>query len=237
MVYITGDTHGDIKRLSKRELKRLSDNDVLIICGDFGFIWNDSKKEKRILKRLGKRKYTIAFLDGAHENFDLLDQYGVSEWNGGKVQVITGNLLHLMRGQIYEIDGKSIFTFGGGESPDRDMRKEHVTWWRRELPNRQEMIEAAENLKKRDFKVDYIITHEPPSRIRTFMHLKSKSGKTNGLNQMLEEICNSCEFDAWFFGCLHYDKIITANHISMFKKILPLDKNIQTPFVLTKSRN
>ena len=32
-------------------------------------------KEKRNLEWLKKRKYTICFLDGAHENFDMLDSY------------------------------------------------------------------------------------------------------------------------------------------------------------------
>lgn len=80
------------------------------------------KKEQKILKQLGKRKYNICFIDGTHENFSLLNGYGVSEWNGGKVHKIYDNLYHLMRGQIYNIDGKSVFTMGGGESPDIDIR-------------------------------------------------------------------------------------------------------------------
>lgn len=75
------------------------------------------KKRTKILKQLGKRKYNICFIDGTHENFSLLNGYGVSEWNGGKVHKIYDNLYHLMRGQIYNIDGKSVFTMGGGESP------------------------------------------------------------------------------------------------------------------------
>ena len=226
LVYITGDIHGDITRFASKAFKKLKKDDTLIICGDFGFIWNNTKKEKRILKKLGKKPFTIAFLDGAHENFDILKNFEVSEWNGGRVQVINGNLIHLMRGQIFEIDGNSIFVFGGGESPDKEMRKEHVTWWKDELPSREEIVEAATNLRKRDFSIDYILTHEPPSRIREFMHIKSKtSEKTNGLNVMLEEICNSCEYKHWFFGSLHYDKKITSLHTSIFKEVIPININ------------
>ncbi len=71
-----------------------------------------------------KLPYTIAFLDGRHENFTLLDQYPVTEWNGGRVQEVSKNLLHLMRGEIYEIEGESYFVFGGGESPDHAFRTE-----------------------------------------------------------------------------------------------------------------
>lgn len=38
--------------------------------------------------KLEKLPYTIAFLDGRHENFTLLDQYPVTEWNGGRVQEV-----------------------------------------------------------------------------------------------------------------------------------------------------
>ena len=61
MVYITGDTHGDPERLSKSALKELEPGDTLIVCGDFGFIWDDSKAEQKILKAFSKRKYNICY--------------------------------------------------------------------------------------------------------------------------------------------------------------------------------
>ena len=79
MLYVTGDTHGDFKRFSNPRLKKLKKGDTLIICGDFGFIWNNSREEQRTLKKLGKKKYNICFIDGTHENFELLDKYEVSE--------------------------------------------------------------------------------------------------------------------------------------------------------------
>ena len=47
MIYITGDTHGDIKRFKTRSAKKLTKDDILIVCGDFGFLWDESKKEKK----------------------------------------------------------------------------------------------------------------------------------------------------------------------------------------------
>ena len=54
MVYVTGDTHGDPNRLSKNNLKSLNEGDTLIVCGDFGFIWDRSKAEQKVLKELSK---------------------------------------------------------------------------------------------------------------------------------------------------------------------------------------
>ena len=55
MVYVTGDTHGDISFFKDPKLKKLTDEDILIVCGDFGFLWDRSDKEKRRFKRLKKR--------------------------------------------------------------------------------------------------------------------------------------------------------------------------------------
>ena len=132
MVYITGDTHGDMNRFGGSVAKKLGRGDTLIICGDFGFIWSGGKDEATNLKKLSEKKYNICFIDGTHENFKLLNSAEVSEWNGGKVHHLGGNLYHLMRGQVYTIEGKKYFTMGGGESPDIDIRIDNNTWFKEE---------------------------------------------------------------------------------------------------------
>ena len=113
MLYVTGDTHGDYERFTSSALKKLKKGDTLFICGDFGFIWDGSKNEEKMLKKIGKLKYNVCFIDGTHENFERLRSYEVSEFKGGKVHHITGNLYHLMRGQVYDFDGVSVFAMGG----------------------------------------------------------------------------------------------------------------------------
>ena len=49
MIYITGNTHGDINRFETEQTKKFTSEDYLIICGDFGFIWNGGKKEEKQL--------------------------------------------------------------------------------------------------------------------------------------------------------------------------------------------
>ncbi len=221
MVYITGDTHGDMRRFQSPAAKCLKKGDTLIICGDFGFIWDNSKREQKLLKQLGKKKYNICFLDGTHENFELLNEYGVSEWNGGKVHHITGNVYHFMRGQVYDIEGMKIFTMGGGESPDIDMRFDNESWSRDEIPTQIELLEGADNIEKLSCKVDVIVTHEPPSKIKGFLMLKSNERiRVTALNAYFEQLSSSCEFDKWYFGSLHMDKHISSSHIAVFNNII-----------------
>lgn len=221
MIYVTGDTHGDVARFESAAAKKLKKGDTLIVCGDFGFIWDNSKAEKKILAKLGKKKYNICFIDGTHENFELLNSYRVTMWNGGKVHHIGGNLYHLMRGQVFEIEGMKIFTMGGGESPDIDIRFEKEAWSRLEFPSREELLEGAENIENNYCSVDYIITHEPPMKIKGFLLLKdSETASVTGLNTYLEELSEVCQYKRWFFGSMHLDKYISGAHAAVFHNII-----------------
>ena len=132
-------------------------------------------------------------------------------------------MLHLMRGQIFNIDGASIFTFGGGESADKDMRVAQGFWWRQEEPTPDEMADGARVLDEAGCEVDYIVTHEPPALVKSAILLRrGDSDNINKLNGYLEEIGRSCKYKHWYFGSLHEDRVITEHHTCMFKKILPL---------------
>ncbi|MDD6059445.1 MAG: metallophosphoesterase [Ruminococcus sp.] len=218
MIYVTGDTHGDVKRF--KAMKKLRRGDTLIICGDFGFFWDGSKKERSILKKLGARSYTIAFIDGCHENFDLLESFPVTEWNGGKARIVGKNIVHLMRGQVYTIEDKKIFTFGGGNSQDFIFRSEGENWWKREQPSHEEIIEAIENLRLNDNTVDYVITHEPPASLKDCLGVDVLHRLE--VHALFEDMIKSCTYNKWFFGKCHIDKHIPIKFYSIFNNVTPL---------------
>lgn len=142
MILITGDIHGshDISKLgddNKVLFRNLTKSDYLIICGDFGLVWDNSEEDRRWRKWLNQRNYTTLFVDGNHENFDLLNNHPVQQWHGGKVHRISDSIIHLMRGQVFEIDGKSFFTMGGAESHDKADRILGKSYWSNELHRNQ----------------------------------------------------------------------------------------------------
>ncbi len=231
MIYVTGDTHGIAARFNDPRLRNLKQGDTLIICGDFGFLWNGSKEEINVLKKLSKKKYNICFVDGTHENFDMLSSIKIKKWNGGKVHHIASNIFHLMRGQVFEIEGTKIFTMGGGESPDIDIRFEMDTWSDLEIPTREELVEGVENLQKYGGHVDLIITHEPPAKIKDFLMLHSGSDASiTAINTYLEDVSRICKFKHWYFGSLHMDKFISSSHTCVFNNII----NAKTGEVVTR---
>ena len=76
-IFMTGDTHGDFSRLRPAafyEQVQLTKADYLVICGDFGGIWDGSNTEQQWLDWLENRPFTTLFVSGNHENFDLPDQ-------------------------------------------------------------------------------------------------------------------------------------------------------------------
>ena len=231
MIYVTGDTHGIASRFDDPRLKKLGRGDTLIVCGDFGFIWNGSKEEMSVLKKLSKKKYNICFVDGTHENFEMLSKLKIKKWNGGKVHHIAANIFHLMRGQVFNIEGTKIFTMGGGESPDIDIRFEMNTWSDMEIPTREELVEGVDNLQKYGGKVDLIITHEPPAKIKDFLMLHTGSDASiTAINTYLEDVSRICQFKHWYFGSLHMDKFISTSHICVFNNII----NAKTGEILTR---
>lgn len=103
MIYITGDCHADFTRFNTKifpEQYEMTKDDYVIICGDFGGVWNrfeENKHEKHWMDWLEDRPFTTLFCEGNHENFDRLYSYSIEKWNGGNVHKIRPSVIHLMR--------------------------------------------------------------------------------------------------------------------------------------------
>lgn len=227
-IYITGDTHGDITRFKK--CKQLRKGDFLIICGDFGFIWDSCgyKKEKRLLKRLGKRKYHILFVDGIHENFAELNSYPEEEWNGGRTRRISGNLRYLIRGEVFTLGGKTVFAFGGGGDAgqlDGQSDSEEKASGHPEIPKDADYRNGLRTLAKHGGMVDYIVSHEAPSKIAELLELPN-SGKSRP-SAYLDILGESCTFERWFFGYHHINRVVPSKYYALFDRVMRADEVIK----------
>jgi hypothetical protein len=221
VIYITGDTHIpiDIHKLSMKnwtEQVNLTHDDYLIICGDFGGVWNESNEELYWLKWLNKKPFTTLFIDGNHENHDMLNECEVEEYCGGKVHKIMSNIYHLMRGQIFNLNGVKVFTMGGASSHDKIHRKESKSWWKSELPNEDEYKEALNNLDRNNWKVDLVITHCAPDSIQSELANWYEHDK---LTNLLETVKQDLSYKKWYFGHYHVDNMIDEKHVAIYDKI------------------
>ena len=106
-VYVTGDVHGRAEYGSSRFTSKswplgrtLTRDDVVIVAGDFGFVWDGSNAEKYWLDWFESKPWTTCFVDGNHENHHALANLPVRGWNGGLVHEVRPHVLHLMRGEV-----------------------------------------------------------------------------------------------------------------------------------------
>lgn len=234
MLFATGDTHGNwVKRLkvdSFPEQKEMTKEDYVLILGDFG-IWDNSKMEQYNLDWLEEKPFTTLFISGNHENYDILDGLPVEEWHGGKVNFVRPSVIHLMRGQVFDIEGKIFFAFGGASShdisdgilepDDPDFKKKkrrldlklyalyrinHVSWWERELPSGEEMEEGLRNLQKHNNRVNYIATHCPYTSLLRQMDGGRHIYKNDYLSDYLQGIRQTVQYEHWLFGHMHVNR-------------------------------
>ena len=146
-----------------------------------------------------------------------------------------------MRGEIFNIDNKKFFTFGGARSHDimdgilnideyekiykyrkggAYFRIRNYSWWDLELPTEEEMQNGIKNLEKVNYKVDYIISHCCPTSIQTLLN---PSYKKDILIDYLQKISEKCEFKKWYFGHYHDYRQVNSQFTLLYENIVPLE--------------
>ena len=241
-IIVTGDIHGNpFQRLNVEnfpEGKTYTKEDYVIILGDFGLVWDDSAMEHSCLDWLENKPWTTLFIDGNHENYDLLNKFPIEEWGGGRVQKIRSSVIHLLRGEVYDIGGYKFFAMGGARSHDiqdgvlevgdprikiwkkdnfKLFRINHISWWEEEIPNEEERKNALKNLAENDYKVDYILTHEAPSSDVILMdHLLYHPDEYSKWLEM--EIRQKVKYKKWFFGHYHLNLDVNEKETCLFER-------------------
>ena len=200
------------------DYKKFAPEDYLIVCGDFGFVFRDNDSEREFIQRLEAFPCTICFVDGNHENFAALNRYPEESWNGGRIHRISKGIIHLMRGQVFTIDGKTLFTMGGAYSIDRYMRKLGESYWEEELPCDAEYKEATANLARHNNQVDYIVTHTAPREMILRMGYNPDVHDLE-LTGFLEYILYEVSHTHWYCGHWHDDKDITDKFTVLWHEI------------------
>lgn len=251
MIFVTGDCHGDFSRFNTKnfpEQKLMTKNDFLIITGDFGGIWvnQDSSlfsEQQYWLNVLSKKTFTTLFVDGNHENFDLLCNYPVVPWNGGYVHQITDSIFHLMRGESYLLQNKRFFCLGGAESHDisdgiislydpnweqklfqlhqsgnLQYRIEGLTWWKNELPSEEDIRYSKKKLYQINYQTDFIITHCTSSVYQNQYFPYYPRNRLTDFFQIFQNV----QYSKWFFGHYHQDVALSDRDFAIYRSIIQI---------------
>ena len=149
-----------------------------------------------------------------------------------------------MRGQLYEIMGKTFFTMGGAKSHDVEdgildpadpnfpaqqnalkrsgrnrFRVLGQSWWPEELPSDEEYYTALKTLERTNWQVDYVITHCASTSIALSM---DRHNEADHLTEFLEMVDRRLEYEYWFFGHFHDNRSVDQKHILLWEQIVQI---------------
>ena len=241
-IFVTGDTHGMIdfsKLVIFARQKKLDRSDYIIICGDCGVLW-DEESMVDYINAYDSIGATILFVDGNHENHNMLSHaLNIEWWHGGKVHKISNHIYHMQRGEIFFLYGKSFLALGGADSHDKEYRKENESWWKAETIKDEDIANALSHLTNNDNYVDYVISHCPPNKIlkdieddftvcgEEVPYYIAPKLKPENSNKQLDIVADKINFRKWFFGHLH-TKIQVDNYYGIYEDIIEIadDNNI-----------
>lgn len=164
-IIVFGDWHGNTQFALKALRFSYVDDfaDIYLHTGDFG-IWPEtiSKKSNSYIslleKELKSQDRELWFIDGNHENFEILDNL---EKDSRGLGIVSPHIYHIPRGHRWEWNETTFLGLGGAVSIDRDLRRNFIDYF------------PAEEIREQDVKlalnggpVDILLTHEAPTEAK-----------------------------------------------------------------------
>ena len=216
MIFLLSDLHGklDFEGLNSY-LACGKEDDLLIILGDLGLKFENTAENKNFTEGFLKITKNIAIVDGNHENFSFLSSFPEEELYGSKIRRLTDHIILLQRGNVYRINGKSFFVFGGCKSSPK--WKEQGLWHPGDEPSDSELERAYASLEKNRYRVDYVLTHkyEQTPGVGTVCE------KLQQLNCFIDE---NVSFKLWYAGHWHKNGAIDEKHLLVYDKLVQLEQ-------------
>ena len=216
MVYLTGDTHGDFRRIKQFCFKvEPSLDDTLIILGDAGFNYYGNYRDRNAKIFASKLPIMLFCIHGNHEMRPTsVPTYKEKLYRGGTVwyEEEYPNILFAKDGDIYDFDGKKCIVIGGAYSVDKFYRLAMGWhWFPDEQPSPEIKRRVEEQLASVHYMVDAVLSHTCPVKyepVETFMPNIDQSKVDKSTEIWLGEIESKLTYDKWYCGHYHIAKKI-----------------------------
>ena len=199
MVYLTGGHPRRHRPLQARQAALAGANGIpwwywatLALCG------TAARRNRKSWIGCASARIPCCFWTAATKTTTFLKQYPTEERFGGKVQALGGNVYHVCRGSVLELENKKYLCFGGAESQDVEDREPGVNWWREEMPSEEEYAFCEE--KPCSVRLQSGLCADPRCAKQTFWNFTAlASGETNQLHSFLDKILLKLTYDKWLF--------------------------------------
>lgn len=216
MIYLTGDTHGDVSRIEEFCKQYETDrDDILIILGDAGINYDGGRRDRAVKQFLKELPITLFCIHGNHEQRPYtIDGYKETLWRGGIVYLEEEypNLLFAKDGEIFDLDGQKAIVIGGAYSIDKEYRLAYgYGWWSDEQPSDDVKQYVERQLDRLGWKVDLVLSHTTPLKYEpteVFLPGIDQSTVDKSTEIWLDDIEDRLDYQRWYCGHYHTEKEI-----------------------------
>lgn len=226
MIYITGDTHREFYRLHNIEKNK---NNILIILGDTGINYYLDERDKTLKEQLNSYNIKLFCVQGNHEERpENISTYKEIDMFGGKVFIEEAypNLIFAKNGELYDIDNKKVLVMGGTYSVDKNYRIIYrYPWFKDEQLSKEEMDNILNKYKGQH--IDIVLSHTCPLKYEpteVFMKGIDQSNVDKSMENFLDKVEESIDYDKWYCGHYHTEKQIDKLEF-MFGRIKVFNKD------------
>ena len=150
----------------------------------------------------------------------------MTELYGGKVYQMSENTFFLKHGEIFNINGIKILSYGGATSIDKANRSLNISWWPQEETSYSDYLNAISNLKKHNWDIDILLSHTTDNRLISMIYFDYiKDSVSEQIFNLKEEIKyhNPDKEYLNIFGHLHHHFIID-NNFCLYSNVISIDK-------------
>ena len=212
-IHLLGDLHGGEDAAAfERYLWDADPEDLLILLGDVSLAFDGSERNRAFTERFLALPHRIAIVDGNHENHPFLRSFPEETAFGGRVHRLSGSIVYLKRGEIFEIGGHSFFVMGGCKSSRK--WKEMGLCYAHEDPDEQECAAGRAALAARGNCVDFILTHkyigswtQPPQC---------------PLEHVIAHLDAEVDFSHWYSAHFHRNEVLDERHTVVFDRLVTI---------------
>lgn len=208
-ILIVGDLHMSFAAAQKLvRVAKQEEVDAVWQLGDFGY-WPRRPEFQDFLAILAKAEVPILFVDGNHEDHELLE----SRDSRTGVTQISANVSHVRRGTIFSNGyGPNILFFGGAVSVDKSYRTPGHDWFWDELPTHSQFERALRE------PVDIVVAHDCPWFVDFGYPAhgsisnpwpEAETRLSESFRRFLEEVALTTKPRLWFAGHHHRRKEFT----------------------------
>lgn len=226
-LFVTGDIHQsiDIQKLRKFSFilgEELTKNDILIILGDVGLVYQygiNAKGEEEFWRNwVNNRPWTTFCVLGNHEAYSHISEFPIVDFCGAPARQIADSIFYAETANIYNLNGKKCLVVNGADSVDKELRKENISWWAQERITIKDVNKAKENLKKNNYIVDLVLSHTGGEGVCKMLHFSPTIS-----DNRLTEILHGCKYEKMYCGHYHRDLILNNRVRVVYNDILEID--------------